>query len=594
MIPLNNKSLKKKIIQILKVDWNDRKTNSDIISILNFIEDNEVKIRESYFQLIQSISKKKINGKSLSSYYKYNLDYNLWNMSNVYESSFYKSPQITNIIKFLALEMIISKKNPKKIILLELPVELNEIIRAYCSKSKIYFELKKQKKRTFNFRLTKTFIFFKGLLFYFRKLFTNLLSFNSKADYFLETNNSFIISYLTHIDKEKISKKYYGTGLWGNLPELIKKFNIKINWLHIPVDFKNSDHLFVKLNIKRSNNSVRHNFIFSFLDIKSWLEILKDYFLYVYKGSKINTKDFFNYKNLTNLFPLFEIDFVSSTGGAVLIENLIFIKSFDNLFSSIPNQKIGFYLQENQGWEHALNNAWRRYNHGKLISVQHTTVSFWDLRYDNKFRYQDCNHSPYMFIVNSELAKYHFKNLNYDENQVYLFEALRYLGLKHKDSGMNNKDKILILGDIMKQTTLDMLEIIYKTIKDTGNKSIKFKSHPAQPIKINANRQDIETIDEPLSEILLNFNTVICPASSGAAVESFYGNLNTIVFVSRGELNTSPLKDFKDVNFFSNSKELKSAMDKRNERNERNKRNEIFLIDKKTPRWNKFLKNIYK
>ena len=251
-------------------------------------------------------------------------------------------------------------------------------------------------------------------------------------------------------------------------------------------------------------------------------------------------------------------------------------------------------MQENQGWELALNNAWRRYNHGKLISVQHTTVSFWDLRYDNKFRYKDCNHSPYMFVVNSELAKYHFKNLNYDENQVYLFEALRYLDLKHKDNGMNNKDKILILGDIMKQTTLDMLEIVYKTIMDTEDKTIKFKSHPAQPIKINANRQDIETIDEPLSDILLNFNTVICPASSGAAVESFYGNLNTIVFVSRGELNTSPLKDSKDVKFFSNSKELKSAMDKRNERNERSKRNEILLIDKKTPKWNKFLKNIYK
>ena len=105
-------------------------------------------------------------------------------MSNVYESSFYKSPQITNIIKFLALEMIISKNNPNKIILLELPVELNEIVRGYCSKSKIYFELKKQKKRKFNIRFIKTSIFLKGLLFYFRKLFTNLLSFNNKADYF--------------------------------------------------------------------------------------------------------------------------------------------------------------------------------------------------------------------------------------------------------------------------------------------------------------------------------------------------------------------------------------------------------------------------
>ena len=60
MIQLNNQSLKKKLNKVLKIDWKDRNTNSDIISILNYIEENEVKIRNSYFELINIISEKKL------------------------------------------------------------------------------------------------------------------------------------------------------------------------------------------------------------------------------------------------------------------------------------------------------------------------------------------------------------------------------------------------------------------------------------------------------------------------------------------------------------------------------------------------------
>ena len=97
----------------------------------------------------------------------------------------------------------------------------------------------------------------------------------------------------------------------------------------------------------------------------------------------------------------------------------------------------------------------------------------------------------------------------------------------------------------------------------------------------------IKTIDKPLVNILNNTDIVICPASSGAAVEAYYKNLKTIIYVSNGELNTSPLKNFEKVNFFTNEDELRLSLNSKN--NLINENQEIFLIDENLPKWKEFL-----
>ena len=274
----------------------------------------------------------------------------------------------------------------------------------------------------------------------------------------------------------------FGTGLWGDFPELLNKNGFNNNWLLVPANFKNSDNLFNVLKLSRKENKSRFNFIYSSLDIMSWLEILKDYIIIFIKSYQYDYKSIFNYKDKTNLFSLFSTDFLSSVRGAVLLENLIFINSFDKIFSYLAYQKTGFYLQENQGWELAFNSAWRKYNHGKLISVQHSTISFWDLRYHNRFK--NYLNSPDFFIVNSISARDAFISLNYNQNKVRLLEALRYSKLKKKNNSKEENCRVLILGDILKKTTTEMLNILYNVIPDYKKYEFKFKAHPAQQIKI--------------------------------------------------------------------------------------------------------------
>ena len=94
-------------------------------------------------------------------------------------------------------------------------------------------------------------------------------------------------------------------------------------------------------------------------------------------------------------------------------------------------------------------NAWKKHNHGKLVSVQHSSVSFWDMRYLNPYSKTNLPFSPDFFAVNGNSARRHFENFNYPTDKVIELEALRYMKL---GSLSDNKKGILILGNIVKQS----------------------------------------------------------------------------------------------------------------------------------------------
>ena len=44
-------------------------------------------------------------------------------------------------------------------------------------------------------------------------------------------------------------------------------------------------------------------------------------------------------------------------------------------------QSLGIYLQENQPWEFALIQLWKKLNHNTLVGFPHSSVRYWDLRH---------------------------------------------------------------------------------------------------------------------------------------------------------------------------------------------------------------------
>ena len=81
------------------------------------------------------------------------------------------------------------------------------------------------------------------------------------------------------------------------------------------------------------------------------------------------------------LWPVFQKDWEDSWMGPVSIQNILWSHLFDKMLGSLPSQRLGLYLMENQGWERIFLHFWRKHGHGTIIGVPHSTIRHWDLRY---------------------------------------------------------------------------------------------------------------------------------------------------------------------------------------------------------------------
>ena len=327
----------------LIIDWKLRKSSENLISILDYLDSNESEIRSRFFKKIDTISEALIADKPIFKYFYIN-GYNLWFMSTFYEKSFYKTPQITEIIKYITFEKIINEFSPEKIIVVNSNSKVNKVIKHFCFEKGISISIENESTNISRKFTSKIYFYLKALIFLLTYFCQNIFSFKYKVPFFKNDNTVFIISYLTHINKDRFEKQIFGSNFWGDLPEKLKINKYLINWLHLSINKKSSDKEFRKLGFERKNNSERHNFEASYLTFKSWSTIIKNYIAIIRLVKKIKLIQLFSNKNLIDSF--FLNDFLNSFFGPILIQNLIYIESFDNLFKGIPKQNIGFIYKK--------------------------------------------------------------------------------------------------------------------------------------------------------------------------------------------------------------------------------------------------------
>ena len=110
------------------------------ISLYNFIESNSDQIREKYINIIDAISNKNYNEKKLFNYFQFENTSNLWWLSSIYEKSFYKSENITNLYKIIAIEIIIKTKKPFKILFYNEDYNTRDVLKELCSNYSVLCE----------------------------------------------------------------------------------------------------------------------------------------------------------------------------------------------------------------------------------------------------------------------------------------------------------------------------------------------------------------------------------------------------------------------------------------------------------------------
>ena len=610
-----------KVYSLYKVSnaytWNGYE-NNNCKSLPVYLEKNSDKFKKKYIEFIHDLSQKEILGKNLPQHLNIKNNHNLWWMSLIVEKSHYKSSNIKDCLKLIALEDLLLTSQTSKVILHFSDKSIINSIKNLCKNLKIDIEVKKinlksnkENKSIKNSIYSKCPSIIQAFLYLFKNIFSNWsLKKTNKVKWFSKDKKIFFFSYLFHLNKQSFNNGEYKTGQWGPITNLLSELSVRSNWIHHFISnsltSKPTDGVkfLNKLNEDTYKNGA-HQFLYSFLNIKILTNVIINYVLILFKFNiLIKFRNLFGINNSNiNLWYLLKKDFINSILGPKLIENLLWIELFDCVLKEIPHQEKGIYLQENQSWEKALITSWKNHKHGLLFGLNNGFVRFWDTRFfdDHKLINSTSLNKipmPDKTILTDNISWDRYLEYKYPEDKLIKAETVRYFNIfekfshEKKSRSSEKKDKklkILILGDFFHESTNNMICCL-----ENINNNYKFdwfiKSHPATPIKVNNYKKIvIKNSNENLTDIISNFDIIIAPAATLSVLEGYIANAKIIIFLNSTDLNISPLRNFSDVKFVHDSLSLDKTLNEDIEQTNTLERTNFFWFDKHLKLWKKIL-----
>lgn len=595
--------------------WNGYTETSKKSSILKYAEDHSDDLKDKYLEFTHDIGEYIFEGKKIRDYLKIE-DCSLWWMSLISEKNPWRSPQIIDCIKVMAIEKIVEEKSPSKIILLIDNQNLKRVLNDFCKKININFlfvpnKNKKIKSFTFADSFSKFFNIILGFCYLTYYFITRWKLKDKSIDIRFIKDSVFFSSYFYNLDIMKSNKGEYYSRQWEELPKLLNNMGHKTihieNYVKSP-DINKASRAKELINVFNAEKELKkHVFLDQYLSVRNYVFILRKYIKII--SRPINYKAIrkaFKVKNSNiNLWPLIKDDWFSSFSGKTTISNLMYINLFNNHLQNMSYQKLGFYLCENIGWERALIHAWKKNGHGTLIAVPHSTIRYWDLRYfqDKRISKSPSKYSqpvPDYYALNGDQAYNFFLENKISSRDLLKVEALRYQFLNNFISENQNKNnyknnfkdtKMLILGDFTKNQThlmLRQLELLITTHK--FNLNLTLKPHPLCVINIlDYPLLKLSITHKPLQHCANDFNVIFSSNTTSASLECFLMGKKVIIFLDENNLNFSPLRGLKEVSFVNDYSELFNELTSNTDNQDFCNNKNFFWINKDLKRWKKII-----
>ena len=581
--------MNKKLEKIF-VDWSISRDYGQYISIINYVNIKRDIIREKYLSFIKNLAIDKTNID-----FNFNNEISIWEMSNIKEISLYKSNYITEILKLIALITLIENLNAKLVTIKHLKKNHVSLLENYFVDRNIKFvfkEISNEKKLNLTLFLKNICpSYLKAILFWVSHLYQNFyLIFKNPSKHSIENEDLILMGYLTHLKKEAINSGKFSSNLWGPLTSILFNKKLKPFFLHHNLktnDTKNSKEAYNLIN--KFNNSESHVLLFSFLSFSDYFKILADFNILYFRffNVKSKLKSIFFFKGI-NFFNFFLGDIKKSFNGTVLIENLIWIHVFRKFFSKQEKKIDLIFIQENQSWEIAMLYYFKKNSPAKINSLQNQSVRFWDLRYNYKYNINyDCNY----YLVSGDYAYNQFIKYGYPTEKVVKVESLRYSDCENQIIYANKTiNSVLLLGDYDVNETNEMLEELIPFLK-IRNFTIGFKPHPAKQIKNKLlNKSNIKIETKQISALIKKYQFFIVTNKSGSSLDLFLLGEYPIIYLTKGQLNNSPLDNVKNILETSDKDEIHEYLKNPLIKPINRVKQKIFYLDKNYSKWDKFIK----
>ena len=596
--------------------WESFNEENGAFSISKMVEQNSIELRTEYLDWLYRFSKFKINGSNIKEKLLIRDDFSYWWMTLLIEKSQWKSKSLFQSLRLMALNMFLHQHEIIKIDIQIRDKNVRKSIQEWCLNNEIKHTLipiKRIRKPFFIRRIYNTFPqFIHATVFLIKYLVKHFPMRHSDNRIQSEDNDISFISYFFNLDSSYSNRGIFYTRYWTLLHNVLTNSNssYKVNWLHIFLKndvtptAKKAVSLVDRFNAD-SSSSQTHFLIESEIGWRVLKGVIKDYLRLVYVGLRSKKiKNFFKVTSSSfNLWYVMQDDWNKSLYGSTAIVNCLFLNLFEKNLSVLPKQKKGFYILENQAWERSLIYAWKKAGHGELIGVQHTAVSFWDLRhFFSPLEYKKSNllnlPIPDKVALNGEAAISQYVKSGFPQNKILHAEALRYIYLdrvKNKSStkkSFSNKIRLLVIGDYLASLTNKMLQLLKVAIeKQNIDIEIIVKPHPAcniDPLKWPTLNMQITSI--PLDQLINSYDVALASNTTAAAIDVYLSEKNVLIMLDSKNFNMSPLREFKGVEYVCNPVELAKKILKKN-----NVKNfteiDFFFTESNLPRWRALLED---
>ncbi len=606
--------------------WQTYTEEGSASSIPKYLERHSDRLREKYLRFIHDLGQSYIFGFRVVDHLDQGDGFSFWWMNQLAEKSPFKSPQIYDCLRLMALEEILRETRPLELTATGVAEDVAQAIGELCDVLQINFVLHAKgrlRKRRWSFRRLYLALPFEiQSLISLRHLVAKWPLRNAKPRTWISGDRVVtLFSYFFNLELKACAEGKFYSRQWEKLPEFIQGEGWRVNWIHHflrtpgnPNVRQGADWL-SRFNQEMDDGN-RHAFIEAYLSvplifraIKAWLRLNLVYW------RLRSIRQFFRPQgSALSLWPLLKNDWKTSLKGPVALQNCLWTQFFDAALKDMPHQKVGLYLWENQGWESALIHAWRRHGHGKIIGIPHATTAYWHLNnFDDKrsllLDQTGAKPLPDYLALNGPMAWKAFSGSEYPIDHLVEVEATRFQYLLAVDrqaksvekrlpivltSERNLPKKLLILGDFSVGQTLKMLRCVKLAVDliITGV-SLTLKPHPACKIsKDDCQDLALEMTFSPLAKIIHEYDLAFASNTTSAALDALLAGLPVVVFLDGEDFNHSPLRGISGVRFIGQAEDLASALVSDEPMLDRPAPSEFFWLDQNFSRWHRLLSQL--
>jgi surface carbohydrate biosynthesis protein (TIGR04326 family) len=388
--------------------WDDYSSQENVISLPAYVELHADRLRLHFAEFVDQVSQTPLNGGTVSELLLIRKDFSYWWMTLFASTRWDPTSNINHAVKLIAFAEICEKISATHVSV-QLPnVRIASAIQTFCATKGIAIAEplvphKQPKRRLLQFRAL-------AAIGKFALTHRRVNELDSKSQ-----SSTFIVDHFVRFNESSIDEGRYDSQYWNALGSDLSSDKHGVRWAHHFVpgfrSINATEQLLATLNAKSSDKHAQFETRLRSACVLPLLRELKQ-LRRLARHSRNSSSLFIDQRSGVDFTAFFEEQWIESLCGSTAARHLIILRQQEMLLKSLPKQRNGLFLCENQPWEAAFTYAWHKHGHGKLTAVVHAPIRFWDLRYFTLARaLRDDKHNatnkptPSVVAVNSPISR---------------------------------------------------------------------------------------------------------------------------------------------------------------------------------------------